>query len=85
MFPIRSAAAWVPMLAFACASCRAAAPAAAPAPPEQPFASRPIVRSSVTMSGQPLRHRGEGAEVAVAAVEIAPGGALPRHRHPWSR
>ncbi|HEV2078810.1 MAG TPA: rhodanese-like domain-containing protein [Allosphingosinicella sp.] len=45
----------------------------------------PIMRSARTISGQPLRLPKEEAEVAAAAVHIPAGGALPIHRHPWSR
>ena len=45
----------------------------------------PLVRSSKTISGQPLRLPQGDAEVAAAAIEIPAGGATPIHQHPWSR
>lgn len=45
----------------------------------------PILRSGQTISSQPLKLPQGAAEMAAAAIEIAPGGATPIHQHPWSR
>ena len=45
----------------------------------------PIIRSGVTLSGQPLRLPQGPAEMVAAAVEIPAGGVTTIHQHPWSR
>ncbi|HYC64257.1 MAG TPA: cupin domain-containing protein [Reyranellaceae bacterium] len=47
--------------------------------------TKPLLRTQQTISGQPLRLPQGAAEVAAATVEIPVGGAIPIHRHAWSR
>ena len=46
--------------------------------------SNVIVRSSTTITGQPLALP-PGAEVVISVTELPAGGVLPMHRHPWPR
>ena len=45
----------------------------------------PILRTQRTISGQPLKLPQGEAELVAIAVDIPAGGALPIHKHPWSR
>ena len=78
------------MLAAGLAALTAACATAAP-PPHSAHAApaaaqtTPLIRTAATVSGQPLKLPQGPAEVVMAAVELAPGGRLPVHRHPWSR
>ena len=44
-----------------------------------------LARSSVTVTGQPLRSPEPPWEAVISRSELPAGGALPRHRHPWPR
>ena len=71
------------LLVGACAPAGSSAirdPAAAPR-----AVTASIVRTGLTISGQPLRLPPEAAEIAAGATEIAPGGRIPVHQHPWQR
>lgn len=45
----------------------------------------PIIRTSRTISDQPLRLPQGESEIVASAVDIPAGGSLPIHLHPWSR
>jgi quercetin dioxygenase-like cupin family protein len=45
----------------------------------------PILQTTVTSSGQPLKLPGGKVELDAVYVTIPPGGATSLHRHPWSR
>ena len=45
----------------------------------------PILRTRHTISDQPLELPQGEAEMVAVAVDIPAGGALPIHKHPWSR
>ncbi|MBA3669120.1 MAG: cupin domain-containing protein [Sphingomonas sp.] len=45
----------------------------------------PIIRTRRTISDQPLKLPQGEAEMVSIAVDIPAGGALPIHKHPWSR
>ena len=45
----------------------------------------PVVRTALTLSGQPLKLPQGPAEMVAAAVEIPVGGTTTIHQHPWSR
>lgn len=45
----------------------------------------PVLRSTVTVTGQPIVLPRDDAEVVVSTYEIAPGAALPEHKHPYPR
>jgi quercetin dioxygenase-like cupin family protein len=45
----------------------------------------PVVSASVTASGQPIMLPQKDAQVIVTTYEIAPGAALPEHKHPFPR
>jgi quercetin dioxygenase-like cupin family protein len=47
--------------------------------------SKPIVRTSSTVSGQPLRLPRGKAEMVATSVEIPRNGTTTIHQHPWSR
>jgi len=47
--------------------------------------STPVVRTALTLSGQPLKLPQGPAEMVAAAVEIPVGGTTTIHQHPWSR
>jgi len=46
---------------------------------------KPLLQTQTTVSGQPLKLPPAAAELTATIVTIAPGGATPIHRHPWSR
>jgi quercetin dioxygenase-like cupin family protein len=43
----------------------------------------PLLSSTVTSSGQPIVLPQKNAEVAVSIYDVAPGAALPVHKHPY--
>jgi quercetin dioxygenase-like cupin family protein len=45
----------------------------------------PVVKATTTVSGQPILLPKENPEVTVSIYEIAPGAALPQHRHLYPR
>jgi quercetin dioxygenase-like cupin family protein len=45
----------------------------------------PVARVTSTMSGQPILLPAENPELAVSIFEVAPGAALPQHRHLYPR
>jgi quercetin dioxygenase-like cupin family protein len=45
----------------------------------------PLLQTQTTVSGQPLKLPSAATELTATIVTIAPGGATPIHRHPWSR
>lgn len=51
----------------------------------QPVVVTPIRSTSVTSIGQPIVLPQEDVEVAASIFEIAPGAALPVHKHPFPR
>jgi len=59
----------------------ASAQQAAPAPA---VTSTVVNRTSTTITGQPLAMP-QPLEVVISVTEIAAGGVLPMHRHPWPR
>lgn len=57
--------------------------AAMPAQGQEHFKATPILRTSETISGQPINYlRTNLAEVTSVLVEIQPGGESGRHKHP---
>ena len=44
-----------------------------------------LVRTSTTVTGQPLAMPAAPVEVVISVTEIPQGGVLPMHRHPWPR
>jgi quercetin dioxygenase-like cupin family protein len=46
---------------------------------------KPVLSTSVTASGQPLSFPKNNAQVRVSTYEIAPGAALPEHKHVYLR
>ena len=53
------------------------------APPK--LTTTPIVRTSKTVSNQPLKLPQGEAEIVAVAVDIPVGGATPIHQHSWQR
>jgi quercetin dioxygenase-like cupin family protein len=47
--------------------------------------STPVVKGTTTMSDEPLVFPSEKPETTVSIVEIAPGAATARHKHPFIR
>jgi quercetin dioxygenase-like cupin family protein len=45
----------------------------------------PVLSTNVTASGQPIKLPEKDAQVVVSTFEIAPGAALPVHKHPYPR
>jgi quercetin dioxygenase-like cupin family protein len=45
----------------------------------------PVAKTSLTITGQPIVLPGDNPEVTVSILEVAPGAALPQHRHPHPR
>lgn len=45
----------------------------------------PIIRTSTTISGQPLKLPQGPAEMVATAIDIPANGRIALHRHPWSR
>ncbi len=79
------------LLGFVAAGC-AAMSGSQPAPPVSmanmpmgKIVSTPLVRTSTTISGQPLRLPQGAAEMVATAMDIPPGAATAIHQHPWSR
>ncbi len=46
---------------------------------------RPLLATSVTSSGQKIVLPGKDAHISVSTYEIAPGAALPEHKHLFPR
>lgn len=46
---------------------------------------KPVLSTTVTSSGQPIVLPQKDAQVVVSTYEIAPGAALPEHKHPFPR
>jgi quercetin dioxygenase-like cupin family protein len=46
---------------------------------------KPVLSTTVTSSGQPIILPQKDAQVVVSTYEIAPGAALPEHKHPFPR
>ena len=44
-----------------------------------------VLTTAVTASGQPIEWPQQNAEIVTATYEIAPGAALPEHKHPFPR
>jgi quercetin dioxygenase-like cupin family protein len=70
-------------LALLAACAPAAGPAASPTPPAAAITL--LLRTSTTVTGQPVRVPDGPWEVAVSASELPAGGMLPMHKHPWPR
>ncbi|HEY5721015.1 MAG TPA: cupin domain-containing protein [Allosphingosinicella sp.] len=74
---------------FACALIALAACASAqgsPAPTARPGAAVTLAgRSSATVTGQKLGAPADPFESVISVSDIAPGGLLPMHKHPWPR
>lgn len=51
----------------------------------QSAALPPLLRSGETMSGQPLFLPRGRVELVASVRELARGGSLPVHKHPWPR
>ena len=45
----------------------------------------PVMKTTVTVTGQPIVLPQGNAEVRVSIYDIAPGAALPEHEHPYPR
>ncbi len=45
----------------------------------------PIARTTVTSTGQPITPPQKNVEVSASIFDIAPGAALPVHKHPFPR
>ena len=60
-------------------------PAAAGDAARAPVVVAPVLDTTVTASGQPIVLPQSSPEVVVSTYEIAPGAALPEHRHPYAR
>ncbi len=54
-------------------------------PAPQPVVITPIASTNVTAAGQPIVLPGANAHVVASMFEIAPGAALPVHKHPYPR
>ena len=50
-----------------------------------PVKSTPILTTTKTAIGQPIKLPAKDAQVVVTMLEIAPGTKLPRHKHPSQR
>jgi quercetin dioxygenase-like cupin family protein len=50
-----------------------------------PVVVTPVLTTAVTASGQPIEWPQQNAEIVTATYEIAPGAALPEHKHPFPR
>ncbi|WP_245297021.1 MULTISPECIES: cupin domain-containing protein [Rhodomicrobium] len=53
-------------------------------PEGQKVVSTPVISTDVTVSGQPIVLP-QSAQLVVTTLEIAPGAALPEHRHKYQR
>jgi quercetin dioxygenase-like cupin family protein len=51
----------------------------------QPVKITPVLKSSVTASGQPIVMPWKDVQITVSTYEIAPGAKLPEHKHPFPR
>lgn len=63
----------------------AASPALALDPAPQPVVITPLASTKTTAAGQPIVLPGADTRVIVSMFEIAPGAALPVHKHPYPR
>ena len=45
----------------------------------------PVLKTTMTNTGQPIALPQNNAEVSVEIYEIAPGATLPQHKHPYPR
>lgn len=80
-----------PTWALACATlvvlgCAASAEQA-PQASASPTGTRVTVvnRASATVTGQPLGLPPSPWETVISVTDLAPGGVLPMHKHPWPR
>jgi len=55
------------------------------AEPGKPVIVTPVLTTDVTASGQPIVLPSKDVQLIVSTYEIAPGAALPAHRHPFPR
>lgn len=62
-----------------------ASPAFALDPAPQPVVITPLASTEVTAAGQPIVLPGADTRVVASMFEIAPGAALPVHKHPYPR
>lgn len=60
-------------------------PAFALDPAPQPVVITPLASTDVTAAGQPIVLPGADTRVVASMFEIAPGAALPVHKHPYPR
>ena len=51
----------------------------------KPVIVTPVLTTDMTASGQPIVLPSKGVQLIVSTYEIAPGAALPAHRHPFPR
>lgn len=51
----------------------------------KPVIVTPVLTTDVTASGQPIILPSKDVQLIVSTYEIAPGAALPAHRHPFPR
>ena len=51
----------------------------------KPVIVTPVLTTDVTASGQPIVLPSKDVQLIVSTYEIAPGAALPAHRHPFPR
>lgn len=51
----------------------------------RPVVVRPIMSTTLTASGQPIRFPKGDARVSASEFTIAPGATLPVHKHPYPR
>ena len=81
MLDSRAAIACLLVVLAACASAQTAQ-----SPPVQSGAAVTIAgRGSTTVTGQKLGRSADPFESVISVSDIAPGGLLPMHKHPWPR
>jgi quercetin dioxygenase-like cupin family protein len=56
-----------------------------PSAPSVAAASTSVLRTSTTITGQPLAAPPSPWEILVTRTELPSGGLLPMHKHPWPR
>lgn len=62
-----------------------AAPLHAESQSQSQVVVKPVLSTTVTSSGQPIVLPQKDAQIVVSTYEIAPGAALPEHKHPFPR
>ncbi len=74
----------VPLLVFFSSCCTTVPGVSPPSPPEQAIQVETLLKSAESWDGAPLPAYAEGQpEVTILRITIAPGTALPEHKHPY--